>query len=99
MDERDLKHFNKLINSTKEPHINEGKLNLERCTFDFSQEGNCLKGSDFTEFLTIECESDIGIDRTEGCFFVLKTESWSIDSVSDLEKLFDRIRKVIQNKI
>ena len=29
------------------------------------------------------------------CFFVLKTEKWSIDSVEDLEKLFDRIRKVI----
>jgi len=99
MDERDLKHFHKMANSTEEPTINEENLNLERCTFEFSQDGNCLKGSDFTEFLTIECASDMGIDRTEGCFFVLKTESWSIDSVSNLEKLFDRIRKVIHNKI
>ena len=68
---------------------------LERATFEFSQEGNCISHSDEAEFLTIECESSLGIDRDEGCFYVLKTEKWSIDSTKDLDKLFDRIRQVL----
>lgn len=71
---------------------------LERATFEFSQEGNCLSDSDATESLIIECESSLGIDRDNGCFFVLKTEKWSIDSVDDLEKLFNRIRKIINKQ-
>ena len=69
---------------------------LERATFEFSQEGNCISDSDAAEFLTIECESDLGIDRTEGCFYVLKTEKWSINDEQDLKKLFDRIQTVIK---
>lgn len=76
----------------------ENNLILERASFEFSQDGNCLKGDDFTEFIRIECESDIGIDRMNDCFFVIKTDSWSIDNVEDLEKLFNRIKKVIINK-
>ena len=74
----------------------ENKPILERATFEFSQDGNCIKGEDFSEFLTIECEADIGIDRLEDCFYVLKTEGWSIDGVEDLQKLFDRIQKSIK---
>jgi hypothetical protein len=69
---------------------------LERATFEFSQEGNCMSDSDAAEFLTIECESDLGIDRNEGCFYVLKTEKWSINDEQDLKKLFDRIQTVIK---
>lgn len=71
---------------------------LERSTFEFSQDGNCLSDQDAAEFLTIECESSLGIDRDDDCFFVLKTEKWSIDSVKDLEVLFNRIKKVISNE-
>lgn len=71
-------------------------INLERATFEFSQEGNCLSHKDAAEFLTIECESDLGIDRDSGCFYVLKTQKWSIDDEQDLKKLFDRIQKVIK---
>lgn len=71
---------------------------LERATFEFSQDGNCLSSSDEYEFLTIECESSWGIDRDGDCFFVLKTEKWSVDSVEDLEKLFNRIRRVVIKK-
>jgi hypothetical protein len=47
--------------------------------------------------LTIECESSLGIDNDEGCFYVLKTDTgWSIDSVNELQELFDRINKSIQ---
>ena len=71
---------------------------LEEASFKFSQDPNCLDGRDEYEFLEIEAQSSLGIDRDNGCFFVLKTEKWSIDGVKDLEKLFDRIRKVVINK-
>jgi hypothetical protein len=71
---------------------------LEEATFRFSQDGNCLSESDQYEFLEIEAHSSLGIDRENDCFFVLKTEKWSVDSIEDLEKLFDRIRKVILNE-
>lgn len=71
---------------------------LERATFEFSQDGNCLSSSDECEFLTIECESSLGIDRDDDCFFVLKTEKWSVNSAEELEKLFDKIRRVVIKK-
>jgi hypothetical protein len=74
----------------------EEEILLERATFEFSQEANCLSHSDEYESLIIECESDLGIDRGEGCFYVLKTEKWSINDEKDLVKLFDRIQKIIK---
>lgn len=69
---------------------------LDKAIFEFSQEANCLSHPDASEFLTIECESSLGIDRDEGCFYVLKTEKWSIENEQDLKLLFDRIQKVIK---
>jgi len=66
---------------------------LESASFEFSQEGNCVDGD--IEILNIRCESSLGIDNDKGCFYVLKTEGWSIDSTDDLQKLFDRISKAI----
>ena len=66
---------------------------LDSAMFEFSQEGNCADGG--FETLTIRCESSLGIDNDEGCFYVLKTDQWAIDSVDDLQKLFDRISKVL----
>jgi len=74
----------------------EQGLILERATFEFSQDANCVSDTDGAEFLTIECESSLGIDRDEGCFYVLKTEGWSIDSEEDLKVIFDRIQKAIK---
>jgi len=76
--------------------MEEQGIILERATFEFSQDGNCISTSDQYESLTIECESSLGIDRDEGCFYVLKTEKWSIDDENDLKKLFDRIQKAIK---
>lgn len=73
----------------------EEEIILEKATFKFSQDTNCLSDQDDFETLIIEAQSSLGIDRDDGCFFVLKTKKWSIDSVEDLEKLFNRIRKVI----
>ena len=66
---------------------------LEKASFEFSQEGNCL--SEGAEFIEITCEASLGIERDEGCFFVIKTEGWSINSTDELDELFERIKKVI----
>ena len=71
----------------------ENKPLLENATFNFSQDGNFVDGG--SEFLEIRCESSLGIDRDESCFFILKTEQWAVDSADDLQELFNRIKKVI----
>ena len=71
------------------------KPKLEKATFEFSQEANCVS-KDELETLTIECESSLGIDADEGCFYILKTEGWSIDSAQELQDLFDRISKTLK---
>lgn len=76
-----------------EQEIPDGQVMLESASFSFSQEGNCVDGD--IETLEIRCESSLGIDRDEGCFYVLKTDGWSMDGTNDLQKLFDRINKVI----
>lgn len=70
------------------------KAKLESATFTFSQDGNCVDGG--TEELTIRCESSLGVDNDKGCFYVLETKQWAIDSVKDLQELFDRISRVIK---
>jgi len=71
---------------------------LEHASFSFSQDSNCISEQDEYEFLEIKTHSSIGIDRDSDCFFVIKTEKWSVDSAEDLEKLFDRIRQVVIKK-
>ena len=71
------------------------KPSLVECSFTFDQEANCNGATGDREILTIECESSLGIDFDKGCFYVLKTDGWSIDNVNDLQLLFDRINKVI----
>jgi len=71
---------------------------LEEASFKFSQDANCLSHEDEYEFLEIEAVSSLGIDRDSECFFILKTKKWSVDSAEDLEKLFDRIRRVVIKK-
>ena len=78
--------------------MDEQGILLEEALFKFSQDGNCISPVDDYEFLEIKVHSSIGIDRdNNNCFFVLKTQKWSIDSVEELEKLFNRIRKVVLN--
>lgn len=75
----------------------EQGLLLEEAKFRFSQDANCLSDDEY-EFLEVEAKSSLGIDRDGECFFVLKTDSWSVDSIEDLEKVFDRIRQVVIKK-
>lgn len=69
---------------------------LNSATFTFTQESNCISSADEYEELVIECDSSLGIDRDEVCFFILKTEKWSVDDEQDLKKLFNRINNVIK---
>jgi hypothetical protein len=75
----------------------EDKPKLESVTFKFSQESNCVDGGDVEE-LEIRCESSLGIDRDGGCFYILKTDGWTIESADELQQLFDRIQKSIKNE-
>lgn len=72
------------------------KPQLEKCSFQFSQESNVNGSSGDIELLDIDCESSLGIDNDGDCFYILKTEGWSIDDLSDLQELLDRISKVIK---
>jgi hypothetical protein len=73
------------------------KPKLENCSFTFVQEGNYNGTTSEYEELTIQCESSLGIDNDGGCYYVLKTETgWSIDSIGNLQDLFDRINPIIK---
>lgn len=69
----------------------EEKPKLESAVFEFSQDANCVDMEREYETLEIRCESSLGITRDAGCFFVLKTDSWSVDSADNLKELFDKI--------
>jgi hypothetical protein len=77
--------------------MEEQGLILEEATFRFSQDPNCLDSADEYEFLEVKAQSSLGIDRDGDCFFTISTEKWSVDSVEDFEKIFNRIKKVIEN--
>jgi len=72
----------------------EEKPRLSSATFEFNQEGNCVDGG--FEELTIRCESSLGIDNDEGCFYVLETEQWSFNNISELEEIINRIKNIIK---
>lgn len=69
------------------------KPELYSATFVFTQEGNCIDGE--PENLEIVAQSDLGIDFNKECFYTIKTESWSFDSIEELQELIDRINKVL----
>ena len=73
---------------------------LEKATYKFSQDGNCLEPADAYEFITIEAVSSLGIDRDgkDNNFFILRTKGWSVDGHEQLEELFNRIRKNLFNE-
>jgi hypothetical protein len=62
----------------------------------FEQDGNGNGTTSDLETLTIDCHAPLGIDNDNGCFYVLKTEGWSIDTIEELKVLIERIDKVIK---
>ena len=69
---------------------------LIECSFMFEQDGNGNGTTSDLETLTIDCHAPLGIDNDNGCFYVLKTEGWSIDTIEELKVLIERIDKVIK---
>jgi hypothetical protein len=66
---------------------------LVSASFSFIQDANCLSSND-SEEIHIECTSDLMIERGE-CFFVLKTQSWSIDSENEINDLLSKIKSAL----
>jgi hypothetical protein len=69
------------------------KPKLVSASFTFIQDSNCLSSNNAEE-IHIECNSDLMIERGE-CFFVLKTESWSIDSEEELNELISKVKTAL----
>ena len=77
--------------------MNPNKPKLERVVFTFVQESNCVDNqNDDWEELEVRCESSLGIDYDHGCFFVLKTEQWSIDSKREFDEMLSRIGDAVK---
>ena len=74
------------------------KPQLESASFKFTQEGNCNGSAGDHESLIIDFESSLHLDTDVDGYFVLRTEGWSVDSVEELEELFNRIRKFHRTK-
>jgi len=66
---------------------------LVSASFTYTQESNCISDGGVEE-IQIDCNSDLMIERGE-CFFVLKTESWSIDSEAELNELILKIKSAL----
>lgn len=67
------------------------KPSLYRATFEFIQDGNTDGTTEDIESIIIECE---GMDAL-GCYYVLKTDGWSIDNTDELKQLIERVNKSI----
>jgi hypothetical protein len=67
------------------------KPSLYRATFEFIQDGNTDGTTEDIESIIIECE---GMDAL-GCYYVLKTEGWSINNTDELKELIERVNKSI----
>ena len=70
------------------------KPELSKASFVFTQEGNTEGTTSDIEEITIDYE----VIADEGGFFVLRTQGWSVDSVEELEELFNRIRRIHNTK-
>lgn len=68
---------------------------MHKASFVFYQEGNTDGTTDETEELKIEC---MGIgDLTEGCYYVIRTQTgWSINSSEELKQLVERVDKMMK---
>ena len=70
---------------------------LESATFTFVQEADG-HSSNQIQNITIECKSDFGIEEDGDCFFVLKTDEWSIDNNEELLELMNRVNDMLSSK-
>ena len=60
----------------------------------FEQDGNTLGTTDKYEDIDVSLEFPGALE--EGPFFVIKTEGWSFDDLSELEDLINRAKRVLE---
>jgi len=61
-------------------------VKIEKVVFYLAQEGTT---NDYEE-MTVELDSQTA-DISDGCFFILKTEGWSINEPSEMGEVFTQI--------
>jgi hypothetical protein len=72
------------------------KPNLDHIVFSFSQESNCVDGGrDEYETLEVRVESSLGVDYDEGGFFVIKTEQWAFDDITEFSEMIQRVQNAV----
>jgi hypothetical protein len=74
------------------------KPKLERMTFLFTQESNCVDGGEW-EMLQVECKSSLGMDYDDGAFFVLTTEQWSVNDAEEMKELLQRVQDSVDGAL
>jgi hypothetical protein len=75
---------------------NPNRATLEDMVFKFSQEANCVDGTDDdSEELIVEAKSSLGIDRDGGAFYVLRTEQWAFDEIDELIVMLRRVEAAL----
>ena len=79
-------------------------ISLHRVVCEFSQDGNTDGTTSEVEELTIDCESLwMNTKKTAGdCYFVLRTDGWSINDASEIESLISVVQsglRVIQEEL
>jgi hypothetical protein len=70
------------------------KPNLDHIVFSFSQESNCVDGGE-VETLEVRVESSLGVDYDEGGFFVIKTEQWAFDNITEFSEMIQRVQNAV----
>lgn len=82
----------------KENKIEESSApRLQEVKFEFAQEANCVDGpSDGEETITIRAVSDLGLDWSEGCFYVMETKQWAFDSLEEMSDMLKRVEKSVK---
>jgi len=72
----------------------DNKPNLDNITFLFSQEPNCIDGGEH-ETLEVRVESSLGVDYDEGGFFIIKTEQWAFDDITEFSEMMQRVQNAV----
>ena len=71
----------------KKPQVSGVKVSFE-------QEGNTLGTT--SEYEDVDIFLEFQGTKEEGPFFVIKTEGWSFDDLSELEDLINRAKKILE---
>ena len=74
--------------------MNEPVIIDSKCTF--SQDGNTLGTTD--KYETLEISLNFQLPEEEGPFYVIKTDGWSFDDISELKDMIDRVEKVLNKE-